>query len=191
MNTWKCGEWHQERPWPVCAPFPYSASASLLPGCSWTIPFYKKSSKDLFSWVLWTALSSSSTLRGARGNLQFTVGLSEAQLEEQRQTATCRGGTVCRWVWVKVAQLCPTLCDPMDYTVHGILQARMLDWVAFPSSRGSSQPRDGTQVSHIASGFFTSWAIREALSHCFPAFSSSRGSSALQDEFYCPLLKTF
>ena len=57
---------------------------------------------------------------------------------------------------MKVAQLCPTLCDPMDYTVHGILQARMLDWVAFPSSRGSSQPRDGTQVSHIASGFFTS-----------------------------------
>ena len=43
---------------------------------------------------------------------------------------------------VKVAQLCPTLCDPMDYTVHGILQARILGWVAFPFSRGSSQPRD-------------------------------------------------
>ena len=37
---------------------------------------------------------------------------------------------------MKVAQLCPTLCDPMDYTVHGILQARMLEWVAFPFSRG-------------------------------------------------------
>ena len=35
----------------------------------------------------------------------------------------------------KVAQLCPTLCDPMDYTVHGILQARVLEWVAFPFSR--------------------------------------------------------
>ena len=48
----------------------------------------------------------------------------------------------------------------MDYTVHGILQARILEWVAFPSSRGSSQPRDPTQVSHIAGGFFTSWAMK-------------------------------
>ena len=40
-------------------------------------------------------------------------------------------------------------------SVHGILQARILDWVAMPISRGSSQPRDGTQVSYIASGFFT------------------------------------
>ena len=40
--------------------------------------------------------------------------------------------------------------DPMDYTIHGILQARILGWVAFPFSRGSSQPRDQTQVSHIA-----------------------------------------
>ena len=46
--------------------------------------------------------------------------------------------------------------DPIDYTVHGILQARILEWVAFPFSRGSSQPRDCTQVSHIAGGFFTS-----------------------------------
>jgi len=63
---------------------------------------------------------------------------------------------------VKVAQLCPTLCDPMDYTVHGILQARILEWIASPFSRGSSQPRDLTQVSHIAGGFLTSWATREA-----------------------------
>jgi len=44
----------------------------------------------------------------------------------------------------------------MDYTVHGVLQARILQWVAFPFSRGSSQPRDQTQVSLIAGGFFTS-----------------------------------
>ena len=50
----------------------------------------------------------------------------------------------------------------MDYTVHGILQARMLEWVVFPFSRGSSQPRDWTQVSRIAGGLFTSWATREA-----------------------------
>ena len=50
----------------------------------------------------------------------------------------------------------------MDYTVHGILQDRILEWVAFPFSRGSSQPRDQTQVSHIDGRFFTSWATREA-----------------------------
>ena len=46
----------------------------------------------------------------------------------------------------------------MDYTVHGILQVKILVWVAFPISRGSSQPRDWTQVSHIAGRFFTRWA---------------------------------
>ena len=57
-------------------------------------------------------------------------------------------------VKVKVAQLCLTLCDPMDYTytVHGILQARILEWIAFPFSRGSSQ----TQGSRILGRFFTS-----------------------------------
>ena len=55
-----------------------------------------------------------------------------------------------------------TLCDPMDYTVHGILQARILECVAIPFSKGSSQPRDQTQVSLIAGRFFTSWATKEA-----------------------------
>ena len=59
------------------------------------------------------------------------------------------------------------LCDPMDCsppgsTVHGISQARKLEWVAISSSRGSSQPRDWTGVSCIAGRFFTSWATREA-----------------------------
>ena len=49
-----------------------------------------------------------------------------------------------------------SLCEPVDYIVHGILQARILEWVAVPFSRGSSQPRDQTQVSHTADGFFTS-----------------------------------
>ena len=73
---------------------------------------------------------------------------------------------------VKVIQSCPTLCDPMDYTVHRILQARMLEWVAFPFSRGSSQCRDWTEVSCIAGGFFINWAIREAhyLVYKWPCF---------------------
>ena len=60
---------------------------------------------------------------------------------------------------------CLTLCNPMDYTVHEILRARILEWAAFSFSRGSSQPRDQTQVSRIAGRFFTSWATREALGH--------------------------
>ena len=66
---------------------------------------------------------------------------------------------------MKVAQTCLTLCDPMDYSplgcsVPGILQARILEWVAIPFSRRSSQPRDKTQVSCIAGRFFTVWATR-------------------------------
>ena len=53
---------------------------------------------------------------------------------------------------VKVTQSCPTLCDPMDYTGHGILQVRILEWIAFAFSRGSSQPRDQTRVSRVAGG---------------------------------------
>ena len=62
-----------------------------------------------------------------------------------------------------VTQLCLTLWDPTDCSlpessVHGIPRQRILEWVAMPSFRGSSQPRDQTQVSHIAGGFFTIWA---------------------------------
>ena len=58
-------------------------------------------------------------------------------------------------VKVKVTQSCLTLCDPMDYTVHGILQARILERIAFPFSRGSAQPKDQTQVPCIVGRFFT------------------------------------
>ena len=62
----------------------------------------------------------------------------------------------------KESESCSVMSNPMDYTVHGILQARILEWVAFPFSRGSSQPRDQTQVSCIAGWFFTSWATAAA-----------------------------
>ena len=69
--------------------------------------------------------------------------------------------------YMLVAQLCPTLCDPLNCSppgssVHEIFQARILKWVAFPFSKGSSQPRDWTQVSCTAGRFFTIWATREA-----------------------------
>ena len=72
------------------------------------------------------------------------------------------------WKWkvkVKVTQSCLTLFDPMDCIVHGILQVRILEWLAFPFSRGSSQPKDWTQVSHIAGRFLTSWATKEAYTY--------------------------
>ena len=62
----------------------------------------------------------------------------------------------------KVAQSCPTLCDPMDCIVHGSLLARILESVAFPFARGSSQTSDQTHVCHTAGRFFTNWATREA-----------------------------
>ena len=75
-----------------------------------------------------------------------------------------------------IAQSCPTLCDHMDCgppnsSVHGILQARILEWVAKPSSRGLSQPRAQTQVSCIAGRIFTVWATREAHSVSLLIFS--------------------
>ena len=62
---------------------------------------------------------------------------------------------VCVYMKVKVTQSCPAVCDPIDYKFHGIVQARILEWVFFLFSRGSFQPRDRIQVSHIAGGFFT------------------------------------
>ena len=71
-------------------------------------------------------------------------------------------------VHAKSLQSCLPLCDPVDrrlpWSVHGILQARILEWVAMPFSRRSSQPRDRTCVSCITGRwFFTIWATREAL----------------------------
>ena len=66
-----------------------------------------------------------------------------------------------KWNEVKVTQSCQTLCELVDETVHGILQARILDWVAIPFCKESSPPRELTKVSHIAGIFFTIWT-REA-----------------------------
>ena len=83
-----------------------------------------------------------------------------------RRLNMCSHKQYLRWNFFNVCvlwtQLCPTLCDPMgaahqDPLFMGILQAGILEWVAMLSSRWSSQPRDQTQVSHIADGFFTLW----------------------------------
>ena len=65
------------------------------------------------------------------------------------------------WKWKSLSSV-RLFATPMDYMVHAIIQARILEWEAFPFSRGSSKPKDQTQVSHIAGRFFTSWAKRKA-----------------------------
>ena len=110
----------------------------------------------------------------------FSPGLFQPQ---EVSASGCECATFTWNVKVKVAQSCLTLCHPMDYTVHGILQARILEWVAIPFSRGSSRPRDRTQVSHIAGGFFTSWATREVQEILkWVAYPFSRGSSGPRNQ---------
>ena len=77
------------------------------------------------------------------------------------------------------AQLCPTLCNPMDcslpgFSVHGILQARILEWVAIPFSRGSSLLRDWTWVSWFAGRFFTVWTPRGAYLYVWKYWSRNK-----------------
>ena len=86
-----------------------------------------------------------------------------------------------------VAQSCPTLCKSMDCSpaassVHGILQARILEWAAIPFSRGSAQPRDWTGVSCIAGRFFSVWATREA------NFISNQFTERLLESARCQVL---
>ena len=78
------------------------------------------------------------------------------KLSKSSQSENQIGVTISKLKQVKVSQSYPTLFDLMDYTVHEIFQARILEWVAFPFFRGSSQPRDQTQVSCIAGRLFTS-----------------------------------
>ena len=93
----------------------------------------------------------------------------------------------------EVAQSSPSLCDPMDCSppcssVHGILQARILEWVAISFSRGSSWPRDGTQVSCIVVICFNLWATREAHNRHYYVFILQ--SQVLADTHWLSLMLT-
>ena len=85
---------------------------------------------------------------------------------------------------MKVTQSYPTLCNPMYYTFHRILQARILEWVTVPLSRESSQPRDWTLVSRIAGGFFANWTIGE------PDIATNKCHLCFQDLVYLFNLST-
>ena len=96
------------------------------------------------------------------------------------------------WKWSE-SESCSVVSDSLwsrDYTVQGILQARILEWVAFPFSRGSSQPRDQTQVSHIAGGFFTSWATREDCTNMPEKLENSAAATAWKRSVFIPIPKS-
>ena len=142
--------------------------ANVVPSCSSTISWKGYSSFTEFGtlvqnqlgiflwvyfWILWSLLLM---------YMSFPLlTLHSFHYRLRRKPYICDNGRViplilCFVFKVKVAQSCPTLCDLVVYTV-GILWARRLEWVAFPFSTGSSQPRAWTQVSHIAGRCFTSW----------------------------------
>ena len=85
-----------------------------------------------------------------------------------------------------VARSCPTLWNPMHCSlpgssIHRLLQARILEWISIPFSRGSSQPRDWTRVSHIAGRFSTVWATRETKEKLYKSGSKMLSSKAVAD----------
>ena len=92
--------------------------------------------KNIFMFLCLCVLQHSLWLRGIRVPYQKKYYILDVYIKYEKK--------------VKFVQSCTTLWTPMDDTVHGLLQARILEWVAFPFSRGSFQPRDQTQVSHIA-----------------------------------------
>ena len=97
----------------------------------------------------------------------FSKGSSQARDQTQVSCTAGRRFTIWATRESEVGQSCPTLCDPMDCnlpgcSVHGIFQARVLEWIAISFSRGSSQTRNRTQVSCTAGRRFTMGAIKEA-----------------------------
>ena len=155
--------------WPVCCP---RGSCAIL------FTFLRVCLRSVWSPVHGIASESLLELAGLGLNPCFTVATTVLLSNWFVKWRTCwyllhKGVVKTEWndiskalkrkkVKIKVTALCPTLCDPVDYAVCGILQARILEWVTSPFSRGSSQSRDRTQVSCFAGRFFTSWATKEA-----------------------------
>ena len=135
--------------YPVCLPLHRYKWLNIIMSIKIT------NSRDLYIMVVWYSWYKMPLKQRVPWNYFFFL-INEIQL--------C---LLTKKVKVKSLSRCPTLCNPMDCSppgssVHGILQARELEWAAISFSRGSSQPRDRTQVSHIADKCFTIWVTREA-----------------------------
>ena len=109
-------------------------------------------------------------------NLLYSTGnsLGKSMMLGKTEGKKRRGWQKKRWL--------DGFTDPMDSTVHGILQARILGWVTFPFSRRSSQPRDRTQVSRTAGGFFTIWATKGSIPPAWVQVSRSVMSDSLRPQ---------
>ena len=138
----------------LCDPMDYSPPGSSICGIfqagilEWVaIPFSRgfSQSRD------WTPVSC------IAGRF-FTIWTTSETVLEYRKLNAVRSEVL---VSQLCSALCPMDCSPLGSSVHGILQARILKWVAIPFSRGFSQPRDRTQASRIAGRFLTGWATRE------------------------------
>ena len=163
----------QKWPWASSGHFPQLARTFPFIACwntySWHLPSWDPAT------MLWKANSHEETPWCNPGNNRPSRALRsqsrgdtvlDARVSLQVTTAPPQSGCNHTYVCMFVAQSCPTLCDPVDYSlpgssVHGILQARLLEWVAIPFSRESPQLRDWTQLSCMAGRFFTIWAIRK------------------------------
>ena len=114
---------------------------------------------DGTSWIQWQSLHKQLSPQMPGPVLGTRMQPWAKQIPALMETYTQRKGEL-------VTQSCPTLCDPVDCnppgsSVHGILPARILEWVAIPFSRESSPPRGGSPISCIAGRFFTVWATRQ------------------------------
>ena len=89
---------------------------------------------------------------------------------------------------MKVTQSCPILCDPVDYAFHGVLQARILEWVAFSFSRVPSQPKDWTQISRIAGKFFTAEIPGKPKSWDWMPWTEEITKQSVEREAWCLLI---
>ena len=138
---------------------------------SWTIKkaeYWRIKAFELWCWIRllrvpWTARRSNQSIL-KEINPKYLLEGQMLKLKLQYF-----GHLIWRAHW-QVVQSCPNLCDPMDCSlpgssVHGIFQARVLEWVAISFSRGSSWPRDRTRISHIVGRCFTVWVMREELTH--------------------------
>ena len=155
--------------------FPTQGSNPGLPHCR-LIPYQlsHKGSARILEWVTYPFSSGSSLPRNQTGSPALQTYLLPTELSGKPLK-----------MQVKVAQSCPILCNPMDYTVHGILQARTLEWVAFPFSRRSSQPRDQPRSPTLQVDFLpaepqgkpknTGVGNLSLLQWIFPTQESSRG----------------
>ena len=118
--------------------------------------FHRLSLKQTKSSLVWICvpvlfMGSQLEIKGLDPALISTLTImTDPRLPTQEGSVKGQYLVCCQWNWKSLS--CVWLCNPMDYTVHGILQARILEWVAFPFSRGSSQPRDWTYVSCIVGG---------------------------------------